>query len=110
MTTWTFSSTHCTLSPTSFAATLACLPSECIEVRRAQQTAERSSRTINDHLDLVINALHLVSYFINFTAYNFDTVTDAVCDPQDLRMRHPSLLLRQPIKLLEGTLEISHSG
>jgi hypothetical protein len=101
----------------SFAATLACLPSESIDFRRGFQSSGRASRTINDHLDLVINALHFVTYiphfvayFLDFAVYHFDTFTDAVCDPENLRMRHTSLLLRQPIKFLESTLQISQSG
>jgi hypothetical protein len=91
----------------------------------------QTSRTINDHLDLVINALHLVTdilhfvtYFVysvtnainlvvhplNFTVYDFHFFADNVCDPQDFCMRHPSLLLRQSVESLESVLQISQSG
>jgi hypothetical protein len=85
------------------------------------QLVRQASRTINNHLDLVINALHFVTHFVAdflyfvthalyFTVYYFNFVSDVVCDPQYLRMRHPSLLLRQSVQLLESVLQISHSG
>jgi hypothetical protein len=78
-------------------------------------------RTINNHLDFLINALHFVTHFsgdflyfithtLNFTVYYLDLVVDAVCDPQNLRMCHPSLFLRQSVELLESVLQISQSG
>jgi hypothetical protein len=90
----------------SFATILACFPSKSIDVRRVFKLtgqASRVARTINDHLDLV-------TYFLNLTVYDSDSVTDAMCDSEHLCMRHPSLLLRKPIKFLERILQINHTG
>ena len=62
------------------------------------------SRTVYNYLDLVTHIPHFVDYFLNFAVYDFYSVLDAVCDPQDFRIRHPSLLLRQHVKNLDGVL------
>src|ERR1700744_2140201 len=80
----------------SFAATFACFPSESVEVRRVSQKTRQGSRTVNHHLHLVV--------------YNLDSITNAVCDPKDLRARHTSLLLRQSVQLLQSVLQVSHSS
>jgi hypothetical protein len=77
-------------------------------MRRVSELTGQTSRTINDHLDVVSNALHFVTYFLNLAVYDFDFLTDAVCDPRDIRMRHPSLL-RQPVQFLESILQICQS-
>ena len=76
----------------SFAAAFACLPSESIQVKSVSQSTRQSLRTVNHHLHLVV--------------YDLDTITNAVCDPEDLRARHTSLLLRQSVQLLERVLQI----
>ena len=48
------------------------------------------SRTVYNYLDLVTHIPHFVDYFLNFAVYDFYSVLDAVCDPQDFRIRHPS--------------------
>ena len=80
----------------SFAATFACFPSESIEVRSVSQKKRQGSRTVNHYLHLVV--------------YDLDTITNAVCNPEDLRVRHTSLLLRQSVQLLERVLQISQSS
>jgi hypothetical protein len=46
----------------SFATSLACLPSDSIDVRRSQQSTGYITRTVNDDLHLFVNALHIATY------------------------------------------------
>ena len=56
-----------------------------------------SSRTVNDDLNLIIDAP-------NFTVDYFDFVADAMRNPQDLRKGHTSFLVGQVIKPLDRIL------
>ena len=77
---------------------------------RKRNSVVRKSRTLNlDHLATyhlysVAHALHFVAHVLHFVAHilyfavdYFEFISDAVCDPQVLHNRHPSLLLRQSI-------------
>jgi hypothetical protein len=95
----------CMINFASFASPLASLPSEVVHFflkwyqRRTGHTYRR--------LRLALGHLYFV---LHFTVDYFHFVTDTMRDPQNLRKRHTSLLLRQSVKSLKSILQISHSG
>ena len=57
-----------------------------------------------------LNLIHFVFHAFHFAVDYSDLIADAVCDPQVICKHHPSLLLRQSVKLLERILQVILSG
>ena len=70
-------------------------------------SSTRAKHTFNGRVDLVIDVFYSVIDADYLVADGFNSVLNTVGNFQDLRSRHPCLLLRQSIKSAQSVLNIS---